>query len=40
MTVICSGAQSEESLQAMAGAQSRAAGLYAISVDMSLLGDR
>ncbi|KAG0565222.1 hypothetical protein KC19_8G174800 [Ceratodon purpureus] len=40
MTVICSGAQSVESLQAMAGAESRASGLYAISVDTSLLGDR
>jgi hypothetical protein len=40
MTVICSGAQSVESLQVMAGAESRASGVYAISVDTSLLGDR
>lgn len=40
MTVICSGVQSVASLHVMAGAESRATGLYAISIDTSLLGDR
>lgn len=40
MTVICSGVRSGESLQIMAGSETMTPGLYAISVDTSLLGDR
>lgn len=40
MTVICSGTLSMEGSPMVAGAAKRSPGLYAISVDTSLLGDR